>query len=105
MKTYACLNCGQGMESGEFALPSGHRSLYRRCPSCGSPVSLSGLVFMVAGLLLALSLFMIPTDETEVSALVGGGGLVALGLTRLILQHCAGQRWKREPVASLSSHG
>ena len=97
MKTYVCLKCGQGLESGEFALPSGHFSLYRRCPSCGSPVSLSGVAFLVAGVLWALAFLMIPSDETEFAGIVGGGALMALGAARIIRQYRAGRRRKCEP--------
>jgi hypothetical protein len=83
MKTYACDNCGRGLESGEFALPRGRRSLYGRCPSCGSTVSVSGVAFIVAGVLLALLVLTIPTDESEFTGIVGGGALMAFGITRL----------------------
>ena len=103
MKIYACFNCGKGLESGEFALPSGRSSLYRRCPACGSPVSLSGVTFMVAGLLWALLLLMIPADETEFTGIVGGGALIAFGTTRLIRQYRAERRWKCEPSSAANA--
>ena len=97
MKTYVCLNCGQGLESAEFAPLSGRFSLYRRCPSCRSPVSLSGVAFLVAGVLWALACLMIPTDGTEIAGIVGGGALMTLGAARIIRQHRAARRWKCEP--------
>jgi len=96
MKTYVCLNCGEDLESGEFKLPDGHFSLYRRCPLCGSPVSLSGAAFLAAGVLWALALLMIPSDETEVAGIVGGGAVMALGGARIIRQYRARRRWKCE---------
>lgn len=100
MKTYACLNCGRGLESGEFATPSDRGSLYPRCPACGSPISASGTVFMVAGVLWALICFLFPGGEAEFAALVGGGALAALGATRLMGQFRAGRRWKCDRASS-----
>jgi len=46
---------------------------------------------------------MIPTDETEIAGIVGGGALMALGAARIIRQQRAGRRWKGEPACASNS--
>jgi hypothetical protein len=55
---------------------------------------------MVAGVLWALPLLMVPSDETELTGIVGGCVLAALGITRLIRQYCAERRCKCEAGAA-----
>lgn len=62
MKTYACLNCGRGLESAEFVHLNVRWSLGWRCPSCGAAVSLAGGAFIVLGVLILL---LVPAYEAE----------------------------------------
>jgi DNA-directed RNA polymerase subunit RPC12/RpoP len=100
MKTYACLKCGRTFESSEFAHEKGRLMIRRRCPACGAPVSLSGATLVVAGLLWGLMFGMIPTEETELTAIVVGIVFVTAGVVRLVLQKRAKRAAKCEQGAA-----
>jgi hypothetical protein len=88
MKTYACLKCGRTFESSEFVQEKGRLVIRRRCPVCGEPISLSRATLVISGLLWCLMFGMIPADETELTAIVGGVVLVTVGAVRLVSQKC-----------------
>ena len=74
-----------------------------RCPNCDSRVEISGVVFVVLGLMIGLFTGLILDTSTPTIGAGVGAGFVGFGVLRLARQMLAPRRWRGIDVAAATA--